>query len=79
MREHRTFAHHRFACAHGRDVTAWPVRTSSFTSGEDRLRRCGAVALNPGSEGATMLALWGASQKAFQQLRPLKRWVQGHA
>ena len=73
MREHRTFAHHRFACAHGRDVTAWPVRTSSFTSGEDRLRRCGAVALNPGSEGATLLAVWGASQKAFQKLRPCKQ------
>ena len=79
MREHRTFAHHRFACAHGRDVTAWPVRTSSFTSGEDRLRRCGAVALNPGSEGATLLAVWGAGQKAFQKLRPCKRRVQGLA
>ena len=72
MRDHRTFAHHRFMRAHGRCVTAWPVRIRSFTSGEDRLRRCGAVALNPGSEGATMLAVWGASQKAFQQLRPLK-------
>ena len=79
MREHRTFAHDRFTCAHGRGVTAWPVRIRSSTSGEDRLRRSGAVALNPGSEGATLLAVWGASQKAFQQLRPLKRWVQGHA
>ena len=31
------------------------------------------AALNLGSEGATMLAVWGASQKAFQKLRPCKR------
>ena len=79
MREHRTFAHNRFTYAHGCGVTAWAVRITSFTSGEDRLRRSGAVALNLGSEGATLLAVWGASQKAFQKLRPCKRWVHGHA
>ena len=79
MRDHITFAHHRFTYANRCGVTAWAVRITSFTSGEDRLRRSRAVALNLGSEGATMLAVWGASQKAIQQLRPLKRWVQGHA
>ena len=78
MRDQRTFAHHRFTYAHGRGVTAWPLRIRSFTSGEDRLRRSGAVALNPGSEGATMLAVWGA-QKAFKKLRLCKWWVQEHA
>ena len=43
---------------------------------------CGVVEPSPSTrdhEGATMLAVWGASQKAFQPLHPLKRWVQGHA
>ena len=78
-----TFVHYRFMCAHGCCVTAWPVRILSFTSGEDRLRRCGAVALNPARRGITQRGCHHASRMArrgVQARRPSRsyaRWSGG--
>ena len=63
--------HGKLTAVGGRFLYARHLENVVFDFGGVPLRPWPVAALNLGSEGATMLAVWGASQKVFQQLRPL--------
>ena len=65
--------HGKLTAMGGRVLNARHLENVVFDLGELPLRPSRVAALNLGSEGATLLGVWGASQKAFQKLRPCKR------